>query len=372
LSFAQRVAALLFPFPWNITRLNGVSKHNLTKSIGRSFVTPRWVAPRTSHRASTLAEFRASPNPAARKSLHLKCSGLPQDKRKKFWVSGMTSFKSDIFQRTNFLLTALGLRRKGFYTPYSYLGAITDTGPPFPEVFDLFDKVRPTFQQFLTVMDAHESFYLNSSRGSIIPNWSSRFLSRLDGACIYSFVAHFKPDKIIEIGSGNSTVFMTRAIADHGLPTTMVCIDPQPRIAIDTLPVQIVRRALSIDDVTRVSSLKAGDILFVDSSHILQPDFDVDIIINRILPRLKPGVLVHFHDIFLPYPYPSSWKRYRFNEQNGLISWLLTDRVEPIFASHYVWREMQTDLAAICKGFPLNTPANGGSLWFRINPTKAG
>lgn len=278
----------------------------------------------------------------------------------------MAGIKSEVFWRANFLLTALGVRKKGFYTPYSYLNAMASAAQPFPEVFDLFDKFGSAFKQFLTVMDSHEEFYINTHKGVINPNWSSSFLSRLDGASIYSFVAHFKPDQIIEIGSGNSTVFMTRAIVDHGLNTKMTCIDPQPRIAIDALPVQIVRRALSIDDVARVSSLRAGDILFVDSSHILQPNFDVDIILNRIFPRLRPGVFVHFHDIFLPYPYPSSWKKYHFNEQNGLISWLLTDKVEPVFASHYVWREMPIDLNAICKKFPLNTAANGGSLWLKI------
>jgi hypothetical protein len=111
----------------------------------------------------------------------------------------MASIKSVPFQRANFLLTALGLRQKGFYTPYSYLGAVTQAGPPFPEVFDLLDKFKSAFQRFLTVMNAHERFYLNSGNGDIIPNWSSSFLSRLDAACIYSFVAHYKPEKIIEI-----------------------------------------------------------------------------------------------------------------------------------------------------------------------------
>lgn len=280
----------------------------------------------------------------------------------------MSNNKSEVFRRANFLLTALGIRKKGFYTPYNYLDSTANTAPPFPEVFDLFDKCRPAFEQFLSVMNTHEAFYTNFHNGQINPNWSSSFLSRLDGACIYSFIAHFKPDQIIEIGSGNSTMFMARAVADHGLQTKMTCIDPQPRISIDALPVQIVRRALAIEDVARVSSLRAGDVLFVDSSHIMQPDFDVDIILNRIFPRLRPGVFVHFHDIFLPYPYPAAWKNYRFNEQNSLISWLLGHRVEPIFASHYVWREMQTDLNAICTKFSLNTASNGGSLWLKIRP----
>jgi Methyltransferase domain len=280
----------------------------------------------------------------------------------------MSGIKSNVFRRANFVLTALGVRKKGFYTPYDYLDAITSGAPPFEEVFDLLADYKPAFEDFLSVMNSHEQCYINSRSGAISPNWSSSFLSRFDAACIYSAVAHFKPDRIVEIGSGNSTVFMSRAIIDHGLATKMRCIDPHPRIDIDELPVQIDRRVLSFEDVAQISTLSAGDILFVDSSHILQPDFDVDIIMNRIMPRLAPGVLVHFHDIFLPFPYPDAWKDYRFNEQNGLISWLLSGAVEPVFAGHFVWREMQAELNAVCKNFPLSTAANGGSLWLRMKP----
>ncbi len=278
----------------------------------------------------------------------------------------MSGIRSSVFRRANFVLTALGVRKKGFYTPYNYLDAVASGAPPFQEVFDLFGESKPAFNDFLSVMNSHERHYMNSRNGAISPNWSSSFLSRLDAATIYSAVAHFKPDRIVEIGSGNSTMFMSRAIFDHGLGTKMRCIDPKPRIDIDKLPIQIDQRVLSLDDVAQIATLSAGDILFVDSSHILQPDFDVDIILNRIMPRLAPGVLVHFHDIFLPFPYPASWKGYRFNEQNGLISWLLSGAVEPLFASHFVWREMQIELNAVCKSFPLNTTANGGSLWLRM------
>jgi predicted O-methyltransferase YrrM len=286
--------------------------------------------------------------------------------KKQQHVIRMSGIKSSVYRRVNFVLTALGVRKKGFYTPYNYLDSIISDAPPFQEVYDLLKGCKPLFNDFLSIMNSHELHYINSRSGDITPNWSSSFLSRLDAACIYSAVAHFKPERIVEIGSGNSTMFMSRAIVDHGLGTKMRCIDPQPRIDIDKLPVTIDRRVLSLEDVAEIATLNAGDILFVDSSHILQPDFDVDIILNRIMPRLAPGVLVHFHDIFLPFPYPTSWKAYRFSEQNGLISWLLNGAVEPIFSAHFVWREMQAELNSVSKAFPLNTAANGGSLWLRM------
>jgi hypothetical protein len=125
-------------------------------------------------------------------------------------------------------------------------------------------------------------------------------------------------------------------------------------------------RALDHDHIESIKTLEANDILFVDSSHILQPEFDVDIILNRILPELRRGVIVHFHDIFLPFPYPPSWTPYRFNEQNALIPWLLSQRLDPVFASHYIWRNMNPQLRAISRRFPLDTADNGGSLWTRV------
>lgn len=281
-------------------------------------------------------------------------------------VFTMLNIKSDVFRRANFLLTALGLRKKGFYTPYNYLNMVPATSAPYPEVFDHLDRFRSSYETILAILGSHEAYYLNTHKGAITPNWHSDYLSPLDAAGIYSFVAHYKPSRIIEIGSGNSTFFMARAVADHGLDTRITCIDPQPRVAISSLPVDIQRRALSIADIAQLSRLAAGDFLFVDSSHYLQPNFDVDIIFNRVLPRLKPGVIVHFHDIFLPFGYPSSWHHHRFNEQIGLIGWLLTGKLEPIFASHYIWREMQPQLTGACKSFAINTPANGGSLWVRV------
>jgi predicted O-methyltransferase YrrM len=268
-------------------------------------------------------------------------------------------------RRTNQILSAVNLREKGFYTPYDYLGHVQLNDAPYPEVEALFRGRVDRFRDFLAALDGLEAAFKSTATGHPQPNWTSRFISPLDGATIYGMVVQLRPARIIEIGSGNSTHFMARAVIDHELATDILCIDPAPRVAIKGLPVRLLRRVLSLDALPLVEALEPGDILFVDSSHILQPDFDVDIILNRLLPRLASGVVVHFHDIFLPYPYPREWYVYRFNEQNALIPWLLSGVLDPLFASHYVWRAMPDHLDTICCGFPLRTPANGGSLWLR-------
>jgi hypothetical protein len=83
--------------------------------------------------------------------------------------------------------------------------------------------------------------------------------------------------------------------------------------------------------------LTRGDLLFVDSSHILMPGSDVDLLLNRILPDLPTGVLIHLHDIFLPFDYPPQWGWRNYNEQQGVIPLLVSGAYRPLFSS--VWAE---------------------------------
>jgi predicted O-methyltransferase YrrM len=273
---------------------------------------------------------------------------------------------SNLRMRTNQLLSAVGVREKGFYTPYDYLDAVDWDTTDYAELRPRFASAETRFRTFLTWIDANEPRFLAMREDDpSAPSWTSRFLSRLDAAAIYTFISAFRPPRVIEIGCGNSTLFMARAVQDLGLATRITCIDPAPRVPIDGLPVQFERRVLSADDVSVFADLVPGDLVFVDSSHILQQGFDVDIILNRVLPALRPGVFIHFHDIFLPYGYPAHWRDLRFNEQCALMPWIICGALEPEFASCYVLRDMGDDLRAVCKGFPLWRNASGGSLFLR-------
>lgn len=263
------------------------------------------------------------------------------------------------------VLARLGLARPGFLTPYRYLASVSWQVPEYPEVRALYESHRAGFSRFLAGIADNEARFVAMAGGQPRPDWASTFISPLDGAAIYTGISTFRPARLIEIGSGNSTCFMARAVLDHATGTEITCIDPAPRIDISGLPVRFERRVLSQADLALTDGLGAGDVLFVDSSHILQQGFDLDIILNRILPRLAPGVIVHFHDIFLPYGYPSAWEKFRFNEQNALIGWLLSGMLVPIFASHFACRDMAAAVARLCPGFPAIAASGGGSLWVR-------
>ena len=104
------------------------------------------------------------------------------------------------------------------------------------------------------------------------------------GAVAYALVRERKPQRIVEVGSGHSTRILARAECGVG---EIVAIDPMPRTDIVGLPgVRVVPSTLQAAPAEVFDGLKAGDVLFIDSSHILMPGSDVDILLNRVLPRL--------------------------------------------------------------------------------------
>ncbi len=267
-------------------------------------------------------------------------------------------------QRIWNFLSRMGLGRRGFVTPYAYLDSAPWAVPDYPEVRALFDAQRPAFRAFLADIHAQEARFAAFATGDAPrPEWQSAYLMPLDGAAIYTAVARWRPARILEIGSGNSTHFMARAALDHATGTQITCIDPAPRIGIEALPVTFRRRVLSIEDVPLAGDLAAGDILFIDGSHLLQQGFDLDILLNRMFPRLKPGVIVHLHDIYLPYPYPPEWEGARWNEQTALIGWILSGAFRPELSTHFVHHDMAADLAPLCPTLPMIAASGGGSLW---------
>lgn len=133
-----------------------------------------------------------------------------------------------------------------------------------------------------------------------------------DAALLYAIVRARRPRRMVEIGSGNSTAIALHALAANGTGT-FTAIEPYPSAMVQGLA-DAGRITLVADFVQKVpydvfTALDAGDILFIDSSHVSKIGSDVNHEILQILPRLKPGVMIHFHDIFLPGEYPESWVR---------------------------------------------------------------
>src|SRR5829696_6983937 len=156
--------------------------------------------------------------------------------------------------------------------------------------------------------------------------------------------------------------FRARAIADGGLPTEIVCIDPAPRADLKQLRVSHVPKLLAEVDPAILSGLEAGDVLFVDSSHIAMAGTDVDRLFLDVLPRLPAGVLLHVHDVFLPEGYPAEWAWRGYNEQLLVGALLQGGGYELLFASHYVATHRPYWLAGLAD-LPRPRRACETSLW---------
>ena len=129
-----------------------------------------------------------------------------------------------------------------------------------------------------------------------------------DAEYLYSMIRLFKPKKIVEIGSGYSTLLAVSAIRqnrqdDSQYSCELICIEPYEMEWLEKLGVKIIREKVETVNKEIFSSLEANDILFVDSSHIIRPQGDVLFEYLEVLPILKSGVLVHVHDIFTPKDY---------------------------------------------------------------------
>ncbi len=155
---------------------------------------------------------------------------------------------------------------------------------------------------------------------------------RGDAEFLYQLIRAVKPRRIIEVGSGNSTLIAREALERNraeGHEYTQTCIEPFEQPWLEKAGLTVIRQRVEEVDRSLFSMLEAGDILFIDSSHIIRPQGDVLTEYLEILPTLKPGVIVHIHDILSPRDYHRGWvleQMRLWNEQYLLEAFLSHNR----------------------------------------------
>ena len=257
------------------------------------------------------------------------------------------------------LETIEGQRKQGFFLPYRYADQVRRPGP-YPAVEAVFERCRDKFQAVLEEIEARAAALEAFAGPPPKPRWDQDWFPRADGAAAYALVASRRPRRIIEVGSGHSTRFMAAA-ASGGAGIT--CIDPEPRADFGDLAVDWRRAVLSDAHLPMFEALQPGDFAFFDSSHLSMPGTDVDMMFNRILPVLRPGVIVHIHDILLPDPYPEMWEWRGYNEQNALGGWILAGGLKPLFSSSYAVSRMGAADQGVLSRLPMNAGAIETSFW---------
>jgi hypothetical protein len=251
--------------------------------------------------------------------------------------------------------------------------------PPHSALYDLINANRSAYQKHIASMLRYINVFnciklASEESNDDEPVWDNGFLPGLDVAALYTMLAELGSATYVEIGSGNSTKVARKSIKDNELSTRIISIDPFPRANIDHLADRVIRKPLEdIEDYSLITQdLKEGDILFVDNSHRVLPNSDVNVFFLELLPALKPGVVVHIHDIYLPYDYPLEMCNRFYSEQYMLAAFLLgtPQKYEILFPGHFVTtdRELSESLAPLWHGVNKSkVETHGESFWLKVN-----
>jgi hypothetical protein len=271
-----------------------------------------------------------------------------------------------------------GLLGHRSYIPLDYVPAAANTPrygyglPPNPWLEELIrardDQYRHTLTMLATFADDLARIEVRASN-SLDPSWVNGFLPGLDSAAIYCFLRHLSPKLYLEIGSGNSTLFAARARRDGELATSIVSIDPFPRVA-DRVSDESIRDPLELVDPGLFRRVTPGDVVFFDGSHRVFMNSDATTFFLDVLPQLPNDVLVGIHDIYLPDDYPSNIASRYYSEQYLLAAYLLGARgnVEIVLPAMYVSRSQEfaeeLDQLWLRPAFQ-GVERHGGAFWFR-------
>jgi hypothetical protein len=208
-----------------------------------------------------------------------------------------------------------------------------------------------------TLGDSENGFYLQNG-----------WFESVDAEVLYSMIRYSRPVSIVEIGSGFSTRVMHRAISDGRLATKLFSVDPDPRLEIAGYADEyLARKVQELDASWLTDRLHPGDILFIDSSHRITSGGDIPFLFLEVIPEVETGVLIHVHDIFIPFDYPKEWVvefRWEWNEQYLVHAFLINnDAFEILWPAHYMWRRYRSEVLEVIP--PSRTRWGPCSLWLR-------
>lgn len=226
---------------------------------------------------------------------------------------------------------------------------------------DVLPRQLPAYDYPETLPDSDTltSFYTRNSQFS----W-------LDARALFALLREWRPRRIVEVGSGYSSLLMADVNRRFlGGDCEISCIEPYPRPFLQAGVPGIARLLVQrVQDVPlqEFSRLEAGDVLFIDSSHVAKTGSDVNHLYFEVLPRLAPGVRIHVHDIFLPHDYPQDWAvtdNRSWNEQYLLRALLMYSQAfRVVFGCSYAFHRFPEEVRAAL-ALPSAAAFGGGSFW---------
>ena len=215
--------------------------------------------------------------------------------------------------------------------------------------------------------------FRNEPQPGLRYHYDNRNFGPGDAIVLHCMLRHFRPSRVIEIGSGYSTACTLDTIEHFlGGSTHVTCIEPYPALleqllsADDLGRIEVIAKGVQEVEPAVFAELNAGDVLFIDSTHIVKTASDVVYELFDVLPALKPGVLIHFHDIHYPFEYPREWvmeRNYSWNETYFLRAFLMhnTD-FEIVFFNDFFAHAAR---GLVNRDAPAMLTNPGGGLWLR-------
>lgn len=264
------------------------------------------------------------------------------------------------------------LVRKTYYSPIPNLAelppGVWDRRSDLPGVrFDVAAGLQLIHGELAALLSEYQP-PLHSGGDARTFHLENGFYGSVDAELLYAMVRRFAPSRVLELGSGMSTLVIADARARNHVAGWHVVCDPFPR---EDLPLRQLAdvRALAATEVPLelFAELRAGDMLFVDTTHTVKIGGDVNRIILDALPRLAPGVFVHVHDIFLPWEYPRWFvekQRFFWAEQYLLQAFLaFNDQYEVLCAAHALARTYPSEMKQLFRS--MGPDARPSAFWLR-------
>ena len=201
----------------------------------------------------------------------------------------------------------------------------------------------------------------------------NNFFEAGDAEIYYQMIRYHKPKKIIEIGSGQSSLIAMEAINNNkqidNFITELTCIEPFENKWLEKNDIRVIRKKVEEIDTDIFTDLNKGDILFIDSSHVIKPQGDIVKIFLEILPKLKSGVIIHIHDIFSPRDYLENWLKIenRFFNEQYLLEGMLdnSSRYKIMLSLNLLKYDFYKELKNVCPY--LNDRSEPSSFYMTIN-----
>ena len=218
-----------------------------------------------------------------------------------------------------------------------------------------------------------ENLNLKNNSPNFNFNIDNNFFEAGDAEIYYQMIRYHKPKKIIEIGSGQSSLIAMEAINNNkqidNFITELTCIEPFENKWLEKNDIRVIRKKVEEIDTDIFTDLSKGDILFIDSSHVIKPQGDIVKIFLEILPKLKSGVIIHIHDIFSPRDYLENWLKIenRFFNEQYLLEGMLdnSSRYKIMLSLNLLKYDFYKELKNVCPY--LNDRSEPSSFYMTIN-----